>query len=75
MSGGGKVISRDEFVGNEVWCVVTGADEFGVQHVGRLLDKQALCGVRIKHVQVSDLFAAAYLCEKCMRAYLAASPP
>lgn len=63
------MIDRDEFVENESYCVITGKDEFGVQHIALWSDLSPLCGARIKKPNTSDLFAHAYLCGKCSERY------
>lgn len=63
------MINRDEFVENESYCVITGKDEFGVQHIAKKSDSVPLCGVRIVHVSTCDLFTDANLCERCAALY------
>lgn len=69
------MIDPAEFVNNPTWCIVTGKDEFGLQHIARLVDGKLLCGVRIKNTGANlfDLFSSAYLCRKCEAKYLSGS--
>lgn len=64
------VVKRDEFVDNADWRIMTGEDEFGIQHISRKPRGAPLCGVRIIHALTWDMFTNEYLCEKCVALYL-----
>ena len=71
------MIDPAEFVENPVWCIVTGKDRDWPppwQHIARVADKKPLCGQRIKHLNVYELFGDGYLCPKCETMYVEGKP-
>ena len=50
------MIPFDEFVENDVFTIITGKDNMGLQHIALKADDKPLCGTRIKHTQRWELF-------------------
>ena len=68
------IIDKDEFINNSKFCIVTGKDSFGIQHIGlnpftSETNNKPLCGRNIKHFQIFDLFTNSLLCYDCIKLY------
>jgi hypothetical protein len=63
-------IAEEEFIENKIFCIVTGKNEFGLQHIAyHTKTNKPLCGINIKYYKVWDLFDSTHFCQKCSDIY------